>query len=173
MSNARNDVKNLLTLKLDSAQCQKDLNALAQEQLLVGSTGSAGQPVTAAAIEAVADQAQNYIYNGSTSNTVWDVSKFGPLPNGQAPFAGETVRDVFNRFPILAYSQFTGYAIFVNAASWATFGTNYGTATMLHEIIHKFGLNDGQMGAALGVDVNTPLGSTVLSSKLQTDCVNQ
>jgi predicted Zn-dependent protease with MMP-like domain len=87
-------------------------------------------------------------------------------------FKGETIGDVFRLDPgIIALSQATGYAVWVNSAQWADLGSDYETGTILHEIIHKFGLNDGQMADALRVDIRQ--GSQSLSTKLMNDCVNQ
>jgi hypothetical protein len=139
MNNAASALQNLLTLSL-GGPCSTDLSALAQEQLKVGSTGAVGKPVSAQTIDSVASTIlqNSYVYNGSTSPTPYTVANFGSLPGNQTPFAGETVGDVFNASPgIMALSQKTGYAIFVNSSAWAGFSSNYATATMLHEIIHR------------------------------------
>jgi RHS repeat-associated protein len=171
--NAYSALQNLLTQSLSSGPCQADLSALDLAQAAAGTTGSVGQPVSAQAIDAVAStiQQSGYIYDGGTSPTPYTVANFGSLPTG-TPFPGETVGNVFTAFPgVMALSQKTGYAIFVNSPAWAGFGSAYATATLLHEIIHKFGLTDGQMAKALGVDITTTAGTSALSTKLQTDCI--
>ena len=142
-------------------------------QVVNGTQGLAGQGISVQSIDAVANQIglNSYVYDGAGSSAPYTVADFGSLPGDAAVFPGETVGDVFKLFPgIVALSQKTGFAVFVNSALWANMSPDYGVAIMLHEIIHKFGLYDGDMATALGVKI-TKDNTDTISQKLYKDCI--
>ena len=110
----------------------------------------------------------NTLYDGPTSPTTWNVANFGSThAYGCRPPSWWTVGAEFQtNSGMFALSQANGSAIWIASAAWAGFSNAYAEATLIHEIIHKFGLSDGQMGNALGVSVTGPGGSTTLSDAL-------
>lgn len=145
--------------------CQNDLAALSSK---------ASRPVNIQTITAQANASAGYVYDGATSNTVWNDSTMGDTISGNKnKYPGWTVGDEFNsESSIVAVSQTNGNAIWVNSSYVADVFTSSTNPSLLglmkHEALHKFGLNDAQMEVALGIPANSP--SQDISNKLTTDC---
>lgn len=163
MDVAKAALKAVLNLKLDSDACAKDLAKVSE---------AAGKTINADTIDAIANDIQDkgYLYDGDTSSTPWTVADFGPSAKGGNNW---TVGNEFSTTSATALSQATGAAIWVKTAAWQYYGGDQAGGTILHEIVHKFGLNDGQMAGALNVNLNTVLSTAALSKKFMDDCVKQ
>jgi len=165
MDVAKGALKGILNLKFDSGPCQADFAALSK---------AADKTIDANAIDAWANEILNSgtLYDGDTSNTTWSVANFGGTQKyGSSPPPSWTVGAEFVTNNVLALSQATGSAIWVKSGAWQSFAADYAQGTLIHEIIHKFGVNDGQMAGALVVSLAA--GSEVMSRKLRDDCVRQ
>jgi hypothetical protein len=162
LANAKAALASLTTASLDSDNCQQDLTAL---------SAAAGRSITASAIHGVAAQAENYLYDGPSSNTPWNTTSFGD-GNGSA-----TVGQYFQtKEGVDGLSQSDGYAIWIVSPAWANRGTTpYTQAFFLHEILHKFSLTDIQIGTVLfGRGYNLiDDGTSKFKPKLKADCFSK
>jgi hypothetical protein len=123
--------------------------------LLTGMTGK-----SMAQIQETARMSAGFVYDGTTALVLWSAGQFG-----EERTSGHTVADEFNNDEGLnALSQISGYAIclrperFTEIAGGNRFSlktgalTSTGYGTLLHEILHKFGVTHDKMMGALGVD---------------------
>lgn len=138
-------------------------------------------------IQRVAAEAQNYIYDGPSSETPLDESGFA-----NTGLAGvKTVGEWFDqRSDEIALSQQNGYAIFLHSGKWAVWlssllspyakwdgtATNYGLGVLFHEILLKQMINGGfshsQMKRALNA-VKAPFpdyGSEPIADRIRQIC---
>jgi RHS repeat-associated protein len=140
-----------------TGKCRQFLEALANMHG-ISIDGLIGQ------LQATANEAQNYIYDGPISNTSLEKSHFLDTGSGGA----KTVGAFFSKTNGLeALSQYDGAAIFVRTGDWtgrwsslfssfATWGgkaTPYGLGILTHELLHKQmvggGFNHDEMRGAL------------------------
>ena len=102
-------------------------------------------------------QRASTLFDGNISSTKWDVTHFGGTITGNGtPPPGWTIGD-----------EFTAQ---VNSTLWENMPGRLGMGTMIHEIIHKFGLDDKQTETALDPTLVGP-NSTVLTKRLRDSCV--
>ena len=109
----------------------------------------------------MASHSAYYVFDGSTSPTLWDNQKFGTSILGDNVPSTWTVGNEFNpNRGLLALSQSNGYAIrvesnnFAQLASVRTGGASpMSDAVMLHEVLHKW-LGDEKLADALGVTIS-------------------
>ena len=149
----------------------------------------APNPFSMAGVQAEAGVDANYVYDGASSKVAWDPTHFGAGTTGVM-----TIGQGFSGpWGLMQLSQGDGHAIFVRSATWGSssattvgFGlitalpaldsasgpTNYALASMLHEVLHKFGLGDGELETALGVSPGDVLayGSQTITNALFKDC---
>ncbi len=107
-------------------------------------------------------------FDGASSPTISDGSNFG----AQIP-VNQTVGQFFISTPgVIALSQANGNAVFVRSSVWASFTpitgalglgivsppfqsasgpTTFAMATLLHEVLHKYGLEDIPLASVLGI----------------------
>jgi len=163
----------------DFSKCQKELERITGQGM--------------ASIREQARTSAAFVFDGTTSPVIWHTGSLGP---SSAP-VNTTLWTIANEFAaspgIQGLSQGNGAAVYLRpgffeapntvsemiayaAGSWSvglTGGiTNYGYASALHEVLHKFGLTDAQLFEALGVSANDVFtyGSASISVALRSLC---
>ena len=99
-------------------------------------------------VAAGAASAVGYVYDGPSSQTVLDPTKFpGANQNGATTVSGWFAQHSGAE----ALSQYNGWAIFIDSGAWSPYGlglfngpsytstgpSSYAVGTMLHELLHK------------------------------------
>lgn len=186
-SQAGIDNGNAALSKLSKANLSKCKDLLNQ----IGA--KAGRPFSVSDLQSEAAKDVGFVYDGASSTVSWDVSRFGgnPVP-GTA-----TIGQAFSApAGIISLSQGDGgHAIFIRSDTWGSmdpttilFGlvtvfpaynsaggpTDYALATMLHEVMHKFGVGvgDTDLYNALGISAGDILskGSKAITDALLNKC---
>jgi RHS repeat-associated protein len=141
------------------------LKKVAQMDLLkcAGLLNGLGNGINVSSIQAAAASAADYVFDGASSPTA------GSAIDTRYATIGEQFR---NNAGTIAASQINGEAIWVRSELFASSGpitayfglyqifnpfigpdggpTNYAQATLLHETLHKFGMNDVTLAGKLG-----------------------